>query len=1324
MKRSMAHWRWGGLVIGFMLWSLASSGGATASLPEFSFSHLKKARDTIVLVAADEPPSPREDSLWDKLNPYNWARSAAERLHGYVRDQLVAYLNTTFRGEISIGKTAGSVLGGLTFYDVALRYEGTEVLSIPRLTVEYNLLQLVRGRVQITQVQGLQPVLRLKQDAEGRWNILEAFAAKGEETPEEPEEEGGFDILLDKATFQGAQIAVTPAGQDAGTYHLTETDLDLGIDIVTAGVNARVRQLTSQVTGPSLPPVQVNGALTYLGAATPATVQISKLALDTTQSHLRVTGAISDLETMQTQAQLDIDNLAVEDVAQIMPTWPLKEDISGAIQVSGPRTQLRTELALAAADARITADVQTDLSQDAPHYQGTLTIAHFDAQKLLTRKDLAGVVEGTVRIKEGVGASLADLQGEADIQARAVQVADWQVGNVSVNGSMDQQLAKLTGTLHGDVGQATWEGSLNLADAQPRYALTLSVDHLDVKKAAPGAEPVTTDLNLTGTASGAGFALAELEAQSEITVRPSTVGQVKIERGRLGTRVADGRVHIDELTLNAKDTRVAVQGEVGTTTEQTGQLTYTLRVGDVSPWLSLADQRGAGALALTGTAKGSFANMHVQGELTANDLRVADSAIQSGVVNFTLTEIGQPTPYGVITAKAQDIRAGVTLQAAEATITVPQGQRESAPLTAQVDVTVQDVAARTHHVQGEVSYQPEQTTARLTTVQIESPDGTWRLAQPTRIVQDKDGIAVEELRMVNKDQRIVLDGRAALAGNQNLRLQIDRFALAALQPLLPPQPDVRGLVSAQAEIGGTAAAPRLTSTLKLADLQIAGQAYAGLDASIGYEKQQASLALTFQQDATHTLTAKGALPVAVSWADGWKTQELGDLDLRVRSAGVNLAFLNAFTGKAVQDVAGEFSVDMTIRGPLASPLPRGSFQLRGGQAQVNPLGVRIADIAVGGQLDPEQVRIERFSAKAGEGQLSGNGAIALRDHVPQQISLSLSADRWPAIQTKQYHVVLGGQLQGRGPLNAPNISGRLQIPEATLRPDLEFLQAEPVKPDETIIVIPAKGSSESATSPTPIEQQQKEESAPQQNDLFTNLALDVDVAIPRNTWIRHNNADIELSGEVQVQKQQGGDLVLVGTIETVRGWVAFQGRRFTLTEGQVTFTGGSPIDPTLNIIAQYKLPDYAVEITVGGTIQQPTLTLQSDPALEQADILALLIFGKPTSELGQGEKFDLQKQALDVVGGYAAARIADSVSDALGLEELGIDLRQVDLASGRVGFGRYLSPNTYVSVSQDVAGKGGREVNVEYNLAPDWKITTSTSAAGDNSAGIVWQKQY
>ena len=96
---------------------------------------------------------------------------------------------------------------------------------------------------------------------------------------------------------------------------------------------------------------------------------------------------------------------------------------------------------LAAAEANLTADVEADISPGAPRYQRTITVTQFNAKKLLKRDDTGGVIEGKVQIN-GVGTKLADIQGEADLEAQALQVVDWQIGTVTINGSIAQQVAK------------------------------------------------------------------------------------------------------------------------------------------------------------------------------------------------------------------------------------------------------------------------------------------------------------------------------------------------------------------------------------------------------------------------------------------------------------------------------------------------------------------------------------------------------------------------------------------------------------------------------------------------------------------------------------------------------------------------------------------------------------------------------------------------------------------------------------------------------------------------------------------------------------------
>jgi translocation and assembly module TamB len=887
---------------------------------------------------------------------------------------------------------------------------------------------------------------------------------------------------------------------------------------------------------------------------------------------------------------------------------------------------------------------------------------------------------------------------------------------------MAQQRGTIKGTLASTLGHATWQGTVDITENFPRYEMNLAVEHLDIKKVTAATEPLSSDLNLTGTISGKGFRFAELEARADVNLRPSTVGPVAVNRGRLAARLIEGRVHIAELTLDAKETALALHGNIGTSSAQPGQLTYALHVGNVTPWLLLAEQSGSGAISVNGTASGNLNALQLHGELHTRQLRVATTTVQDGSLTYQLANIGQPQPTGTITARLQHLDAGMTLEKADATVTLLKNQQSSAFAVAQVDMTLQDAALRTHHVQGEVSYQAGRTTTRVSALEIETADGRWRLAHPTQLVQENAGVTIAPLLMTKGTEQIQLAGRAGLSGPQDFHLHLDRIALASLRTLWPQQPEVSGFFTVDAYIKGTAAAPQLTSTLDVTGLRVAGQDYAGGSAVLEYDSHQVALDMTFQQDATHRLTATGVVPVLVSWTDGWHAEVQGDMTLQVHSSGLNLALLNAFTNRTISGVAGELGLDLSVTGPVSHPQPRGSFALNQGQATLTPLGVRIEQVRVLGEVTPDAVRLVELSARSGDGRLTGSGALALHDTLPQQLTLSLVADRWPAIRTPRYQITLDGQLDGQGPLSHPHVTGTLRIPAATLRPDLVLLTAQPVQRDPTILVLPAdRRVAVSSPEITPATDTVFELPESQVSE---NLALDLVVFLPRNTWIKHQDADVELAGEVNVTKLANGKAKLVGTINIVRGWLNLRGRRFTLTRGRVVFTGGENLNPTLDIVAEHRLSQYVVEAVVGGTIEKPVLTLRSEPALEQADILALLLFGKPVNQLGQGEKINFQQQALQLTGGYVAAQIAESVSRALGLENLGFDLRQVDLTGGRIGFGRYLGPNTYIAASQDFAGKTGHQVTVDYYLSSEWTLNTSSSTGGDNAAGITWEKRY
>ncbi|MFH0351571.1 MAG: translocation/assembly module TamB domain-containing protein, partial [Chromatiales bacterium] len=595
------------------------------------------------------------------------------------------------------------------------------------------------------------------------------------------------------------------------------------------------------------------------------------------------------------------------------------------------------------------------------------------------------------------------------------------------------------------------------------------------------------------------------------------------------------------------------------------------------------------------------------------------------------------------------------------------------------------------------------------------PGGAWQLAQPANVAKKGDDITIDKLLVVNGDQRLLADGTFSLSGGQDLRLQIDRFDLASLQALLE-KPQLAGRLDIRADIGGTATAPRIAATGNIAKLTVGGQALAGVSTRLAYGERRARFEMVAKQDAAHALNATGSLPVTLAWAGGFKAEAHGDLDASVRSTGLDLAVLNALADQGIRDVEGKLVLDLRLQGPVSRPQPSGRFGLREGKATVEATGLTYADVTLLGTMGPDQIRIEQVSAQSRQGQIQGRGRVDIRDYRPERVALSLTATRWPAIWTRQYKAEIDLQVDAQGPLTSPSVTGKAEVLHARLRPDLTILQDKPITPrDETIVVVQA----EDRVKPEP--QQQAKEPGLAESPIYEALALDFSLRLGRDTQVRHPDARLELTGDVRARKPKGGPLSLVGAIEVEEGWAGFKGRRFVMERGQVVFTGGREINPSLDLVAAHQASEYRVKVIVAGSAEEPTLDLESEPPLDQADILAVLLFGKPASELERGEKLDLKRQAASLAGSYAASEIGQSVSDALGLEALGVEM---DFSGGQVGFQRYLMPKTRISISQDLVGKKGQEVSIHYELAPGWELGTVTSSSGSSGADILWRKRY
>ncbi len=147
------------------------------------------------------------------------------------------------------------------------------------------------------------------------------------------------------------------------------------------------------------------------------------------------------------------------------------------------------------------------------------------------------------------------------------------------------------------------------------------------------------------------------------------------------------------------------------------------------------------------------------------------------------------------------------------------------------------------------------------------------------------------------------------------------------------------------------------------------------------------------------------------------------------------------------------------------------------------------------------------------------------------------------------------------------------------------------------------------------------------------------------------DVNMTIGGDIDLRKAPGAAPQLVGSVTVVRGFYDFQGRRFEIErDSLIRFEGIEPLNPTLQIVAKREISGVLTQVNLRGTVRSPELTLSSQPPLDEADILSLIVFNQPVNALGQNERVGLVERAGELAAGYVTAPLADSIADALDLD--------------------------------------------------------------------------
>ncbi|PYQ73050.1 MAG: hypothetical protein DMG04_15010 [Acidobacteria bacterium] len=430
------------------------------------------------------------------------------------------------------------------------------------------------------------------------------------------------------------------------------------------------------------------------------------------------------------------------------------------------------------------------------------------------------------------------------------------------------------------------------------------------------------------------------------------------------------------------------------------------------------------------------------------------------------------------------------------------------------------------------------------------------------------------------------------------------------------------------------------------------------------------------------------------------------VDLHVDSSPIDLGLVQGFT-TALTNVKGTLEAHVTVTGTAAAPNPDGTIAVQNASFKVEPTGVDYTDLDGRVELRPDRVHIDQIRILDNQRKpLTLTGDLAMNELKVGGVSIAVRADDFKVIDNDMGNVRINSDMQLTGDLAAPRIEGALGV--TTGRINLDPILAQ-------------TGTSAYATQATEFETGAADNQGQTANpSAFDALQVDLHLTVPDDLVIKASDLrapgaplslgalNITVGGDLWVTKVPWDQIRVVGPVRTIRGYYDFQGRRFTiLRDGAVRFQGLDDLNPALDIRTERVIQAVTANVNVRGTLKQPEIVLSSNPPLEQADILSLIVFNQPVNSLGEGQQISLAQRAEAMAAGAATGQIAKSIGNALNLDTFEINLAPENGGGPNVAIGQQVGENLYVKVEQGIGDASQTNIILEYELTKWLRLRTN-----------------
>ena len=416
---------------------------------------------------------------------------------------------------------------------------------------------------------------------------------------------------------------------------------------------------------------------------------------------------------------------------------------------------------------------------------------------------------------------------------------------------------------------------------------------------------------------------------------------------------------------------------------------------------------------------------------------------------------------------------------------------------------------------------------------------------------------------------------------------------------------------------------------------------------------------------------------------------------------VNLKLIETFDPDFTS--SGNVALNLTVSGTAADPIIQGRLQVMDGALSYADLPSGLSGMTGSLVFNQERMQIETLSAHTGGGTVNLGGFIA---YYHRQFSFDLTAHgqdvrlRYPpgVSSTANADVRLVGNT------SAASLTGDVLVTKLTITPGFDF------------------GSY--------LERSKQSSAIPGSNSLLNNVRMDIHIVTTPD--LQMQTALAKLSGDADLRlRGSAARPFLLGRVDILEGEVSFNGSKYRLDRGDVTFTNPVRIEPVLDLQATTRVSDYDITLGLNGTMDKLSINYRSEPPLPSADIIALLAMGRTREESAslQGSSGFSQEASNLILSEALNSLVSNRAQRLFGVSRIKVDPNgpgtetSIVTSAPQVTIEQQVASNLILTYSTNVSQTSQQIIQVEYALTHNVSIVALRDYNGVVSFDVKVRKR-